>query len=175
MLIEPGEAQWFALRVLPQKEYVAAYLLERQPGVWAFVPTEPRFARRTRYGKGQVEYARPELPGLVIARFEGEPIWYNVMRNNLIVGPLGRDGEAFRLKDMVSFLARVPTGTLVLRDGTQLVNVRGRELRAPTSHKRIISRRKRDDEPEVIEAKGRVARWLDPFVLPKPMPLRAAA
>ncbi len=171
-----GDAQWYALRVHPQKEYTAAYLLERAgEGVWAFVPTESRFGRRTRYSKAQAEYARPEMPGCIIVRFDSDPIWYNVLRNNLVMGPIGGGGFVWRLHDMISFLSRTTTGRLVIQDGTQLVEVNGRLMRAPTSHKRIISRRDRDAEPPVIEAKGRLARWLEPHIMRQRAVLKAAA
>ncbi len=169
-----GDAQWYALSVPVQKEYTAAHLLNRDAGVWAFVPVELKFRRRTRYAKGLAEYANPEMPGCVIVRFDSEPIWYNVRQNNLVNGPLGEAGEIYRLHDMISFLARVPTGRLVIRDGTQLVDVNGRLMRAPTSQRRVISQRGKE-APPVIEAKGRLARWLAPYVQPRYAALKAAA
>lgn len=170
-----GDAQWYALSVVVQKEYTAAHLLERNEGVWAFVPTDSAFRRRTRYSKGRVEYAKPEMPGCIVVRFDSEPIWYNVLDNNLVYGPLGNDGEIRELHDMVSFLARVSPGHLVLRNGTQLVSVNGREMRAPTSHKRVITKRAKGEDIPVVEARGRVARWLERYAIPQRAPLRAAA
>lgn len=148
------DARWYALRVVPQKEYVVARILERRE-VWAYVPTGTYFRRRTRYDKMDTEYARPELPGCIFARFPSSPQWFNVLRNHLILGPIGRNGApwVFDPGELHRYFARVPNGTLMLEPGEPpQVSVRGRLLRAPTTQVRTISKRARG---EVVEPTAR--------------------
>lgn len=148
---ETDEMQWYALRVVPQKEYVVARLLERRDA-WAYVPTVTYFRRRTRYTESGAEYAKPEMPGCIFARFSGEPAWYDVLRNHLILGPIGRNGEPwqFRARELYMYFTRTPNGTLVIKRGEPAqVSVQGRLLRAPTTQVRTISKRKTNDDPVV--------------------------
>lgn len=141
------DACWYALRVVPQKEYVVAHLLERG-SVWAYVPTSTTFRRRTRYSKAGAEYARPEMPGLIFARFDGPPAWYNVLKNHLILGPIGRNGQPwqFEARELFQYFSRVPNGTLVVKRGEPAqIHVEGRLLRAPTTQVKTISKRKLDE------------------------------
>lgn len=144
-----SEAQWYALRVVPQKEYTVAYLLEKR-GAWAYVPTGTKWRRRTRFAKISAEYAHPEMPGMMFVRFPSPPAWFNVLKNHLIIGPIGRGGSPweFRPHDLHKYFARVPNGTLIIEKGEALVYVQGRKLRAPTTQTRYISKRKTG---EVVE------------------------
>lgn len=150
-----NDAQWYALRVVPQKEYTVAHMLERRD-VWAYVPTGTLWRKRTRYAKAGTEYACPERPGLIFARFNSAPAWFDVLKNHLILGPLGRNGSPwqFRARELYSYFSRVPNGTLVIEDGEALVRVNGRSLRAPTTQTRVISKRRQNESP-VIEASRR--------------------
>src|SRR4051812_14753138 len=94
---ERSDTAWFALRVIPQKEYVVARLLERRD-MWAYVPTIAYFRRRTRYTESGAEYAKPEMPGCIFVRIPGEPAWFDLLRNHLILGPIGRNGEPWRFR-----------------------------------------------------------------------------
>lgn len=173
---------WYALRVQPQKEFVVAYLL-RQRGADTYVPTELRARRRNRYVRGTDEMAYPVLPGIVFAGFEGEPPWYEVTRNTLVLGAIGYDGEPWRL-DLVELLwwrARIPDGCLVLhraRDSSRamrLVRIEGRGVyRSPHERPHFISARRRD-KLEVVPPTRRQADWLTPLVMRQPEPVRAAA
>lgn len=139
---------WYALRVVPQKEYVVAHLLERRD-VWAYVPTQTYFRRRTRYTASGTEYAKPEMPGCIFARFPGEPAWFDLLRNHLILGPIGRNGEPwqFRVRELYRYFAHVPNGTLILKRGEPAqVSVNGRLLRAPTTQVKTISKRRSEDD-----------------------------
>ena len=139
--------RWYALRVVPQKEYVVARLLERGE-VWAYVPTMTSFRRRTRYSKAGAEYARPEMPGLIFARFAQDPAWFDVLKNHLILGPIGRNGLPWKFdnRELFQYFSRVPNGTLVIKRGEPpQVNVAGRLLRAPTTQVKTISKRKLDE------------------------------
>jgi hypothetical protein len=146
---QDDDMQWYALRVVPQKEYTVAYLLEKR-GVWAYVPTGMIWRKRTWHAKAKAEYACPERPGMIFARFPSTPAWYNVLKNHLILGPIGRDGAPWRFDpaQLYNYFARVPNGTLVFKDGEQLVHVNGRNLRAPTTQTRIISKRKKEVAPD---------------------------
>lgn len=135
---------WFALRVVPQKEYVVAHLLEKRSEIFAYVPTASHYRRRTRYSKAGAEYAKPEMPGCLFARFPAEPAWYDVLKNHLILGPIGRNGEPwqFHARELFSYFAHTPNGTLILSKGEPpQIFVAGRLLRAPTTQVRNISKR----------------------------------
>ena len=167
---------WYALRVVPQKEYVVANLLERKDGVWAYVPTASHYRRRTRYTKTGAEYAKPEMPGCIFARFQTEPAWYDVLKNHLVLGPIGRNGEPwqFRPAELHTYFARVPNGKLLMHRGEQMVHVAGRLLRAPTTQTRIVSKRKPGEA--VIEPTKQEESILGAYLAHRNgTPLRAAA
>jgi hypothetical protein len=174
---ELDEAQWYALRVVPQKEYTVAWMLERRD-VWAYVPTGTTWRRRTRYAKAGAEYAHPERPGLIFARFTTPPAWYNVLKNHLILGAIGRNGEPwqFRPRELYEYFARVPNGTLVHEDGEAVVKVNGRSLRAPTTQTRFISKHRKGTET-VVEPTRQEAELLTGLLAQNASPqlLRAAA
>lgn len=166
---------WYALRVVPQKEYVVAHMLERGE-VWAYVPTGTYFRRRTSYSKATAEYAHPELPGCIFARLPHDMAWYDILRNHLILGPIGRNGAPWKFleRELFGYFARVPNGTLVLKRGEPAqVNIKGRLLRAPTTQTRIISKRRKDDNP-VIEPTAQEAAALGSMAS-SPQVLLAAA
>ncbi len=164
------DPHWYALRVVPQKEYVVAYLLRRQ-GVRTMVPTETRWRRRTRYQKSKTEFANPEISGCVYAGFDGEPAWYHLMRNSLILGVEGMGGVPYRLdmEKLFEYFSRSLDGCKAL------IHVQGKGvLRPPTTRVRTISKRKKGDD-FVVEATGRKAKFLAQFAFSIPEPTRAAA
>ena len=167
------DPQWYALRVQVQKEYVVASMLERR-GLWAYVPTASAWRRRTRYVKSSAEYAHPEMPGCIFARFPGEPAWFEVLKNHLIIGPLGRNGSPwqFRVAELFDYFARVPNGTLVMDKGEQLVSVAGRLLRAPRTQTRFISKRAKE---AVVEPTRFEREVLGPLAMPARGALMMAA
>lgn len=175
------ERHWYALRVRPQAEYVVSYLLLKA-GVEAFVPTETRFRRRTRYAAQKAEFAYPQIPGLVFAGFPGEPAWYWLLRNQLILGVEGTSREAWRLDFhlLAGFLARTQTGRMVFseEDGERLrmIRVGNRLVRSPTTQVRVVSKKRREAKTEaeaVVQPNAARMKWLEQFRLPQP--LRAAA
>lgn len=177
------ERHWFALRVKPQAEYVVSHLL-LNAGVEAFVPTETRFRRRTRYAAQKAEFAYPQVPGLVFAGFPGEPAWYWLLRNPLVLGVEGTSRTAWRLDFhmIVGFLARTQTGRLELtedKDGGHLrmIRVGGRLLRSPTTQVRVVSKRRSvESEAEaVVEPVGKKARLLAQFRITTPEAVKQAA
>jgi hypothetical protein len=173
---EADDPQWYALRVVPQKEYVVARILERHD-VWAYVPTGTTWRKRTRYARAAAEYAKPELAGCIFARFPSAPAWYDVLRNHLIIAPIGRNGEPwqFRARELFSYFSRVPNGTLVISEGESLVSVAGRLLRAPTTQTRIISKRGKPETGEVVEPTKQEAHALQGLVSAPMRVLLAAA
>lgn len=176
------ERHWYALRVKPQAEYVVSYLLLKA-GVEAFVPTETRYRRRTRYVAQKAEFAYPQIPGLVFAGFPGEPAWYWLLRNPLIIGVEGTSREAWRLDfhRLAGFLARTQTGRMVFteeEDGHKLrmINVGGRILRSPTTQVRVVSKRRREAASEpVVEVSAAKARLLEQFKITRADLVRQAA
>ena len=155
-----------------------AYMLRRQD-VWTFVPTEERFRRRTRYVKSKAGFASPIMPGCVFARFDGEPAWYYLLKNNLIIGVEGTDGIPWELRpgELYSYFARTLDGCMVFDKGLRMIQVPGRGLlRGPRTQVKVVSHKKRsEDETPVVEPKGVKARILSQFKITPPEPVRQAA
>jgi len=171
-----GDPNWYALRVRPQAEYVVAYLL-RQQGVRTFVPTEARFRRRTRYTKSKAGFAHPEIPSCVFAGFDGEPAWYYLLKNRLILGVEGMDGHAWRFDPgkLHEFFGRTHDGCMVFDGGLRMVSVPGLGLlRSPTTQVKVVSKRRRDEDP-VVEPTGRRAKLLERYRAFDPKPMGIAA
>lgn len=169
-------AQWYALRVIPQKEYTVARLLERRD-VWAYVPTGTAWRRRTRYTESKAEYAKPELPGCIFARFSEEPAWYDILRIHMILGAIGHGGVPWRFNvgELFNYFAHTPNGTLVIKAGEPpQVSVQGRLLRAPTTQVRTISKRRQADEDGIVEPTAIEAAILGPLAIPSNAVLMAA-
>lgn len=167
--MEP-DVQWYSLRVHPQKEYVVAYLLRGQ-GVRTFVPTEIRTHKRSSYSKGKAEFAVPVMPGRVFAGFDGPPAWFDLLRNNLIVGAEGHEGVPWRLRidgdgGLFEFWGwRALDGCMVLDRGLQMIHVQGKGLvRSINTRVRTVSKKRRTASP-VVETTGRAADFLSRFVL----------
>lgn len=139
------DPQWYALTVVPQKEYVVGHLLERQ-GIATFIPTEIRTHKRSSYSKGKAEFAVPVIPGVVFAGFPVAPAWYNLMQIDLIRGAIGMDGSPWRLDfvRLLKFFAGVNDGRMVFDEGLRLIHIPGRNpVRALTTRTRTISAKKR--------------------------------
>lgn len=147
------DPHWYVLRVMPQREFVVAYLLRKQ-GMATFIPTEVRTHKRSSYSKGKVEFAVPIIPGCVFAGFPGEPAWYDLLRNDLILGPVGMDGRPWRLDfvRLLRFFASQNDGCMVMDEGLRLIRIPGRTpVRALTTRARTISPRKRKPKDRNIE------------------------
>ncbi len=168
------DPQWFALRVVPQREYVVSYLL-RQQGNATLIPTEVRTHKRSSYSKGKVEFAVPIIPGIVFTGFPTAPAWYDVLRNDLILGPIGMDGKPWRLRiqELMHFFTGVSDGCMVMDDGLRLIHIPGHPpVRALTTRVRTISARKRkpkarlevDGDVPVVAPPKRHADFLSRFV-----------
>lgn len=145
------DPQWFAIRVLVQREYVVAELLRRK-GIATFVPTEIRMLKRASYSKGRAEFAVPIMPGLVFVGFPSAPAWYDVLKNHLIVAPfsLGTDGLPTRLDflKLLQFFSGVHDGCMVRDEqGLRLIQIPGRKpIRPLTTRVRTISARRKAEK-----------------------------
>lgn len=148
------DPQWFALRVMPQQEYVVAYLLRKQ-GCATFTPTEIRSHKRSSYSKGKADFATALIPGLVFAGFPGEPAWFNVLKNTLILGPIGMDGKPWRLDflELLTFFSGINDGCMFIdKDGLRLIHIPGRTpVRALTTRAKTVSARKRAKRPKKVQ------------------------
>jgi hypothetical protein len=143
------DPQWYVLRVLPQKEYWAAELLRKQ-GYVTYVPTEVRAHKRASYSRGKAEFAVPILPGLVFAGFPQDPVWYDVTRNPLLIGPISltSDGEPTRISilRLLEFFSGVPDGCLVREGRLRLIHIPGRSpVRSLDTRVKTISARRREE------------------------------
>jgi len=178
-VVENADPQWYAIRVAVQHEYFVAELLRRQ-GLSTYIPTEVRALKRATYSKGKAEFAIPIMPGLVFVGFPSEPVWYEVLRNHLIVAPfsLGTEGAPTRLNfvELLKFFSHMSDGCMV-RDaaGLRLIHIPGRKpIRPLTTRVKTISARRRterekqertgDDEPTGIAPPRRYADFLSRFV-----------
>lgn len=164
------DPQWYALSVVPQKEYLVGHLLERQ-GLATFIPTEIRTHKRSSYSKGKAEFAVPVIPGVVFVGFPVAPAWYNVLRIDLIRGAIGMDGRPWRLDfvRLLKFFSGVNDGRMVFDDGLRLIHIPGRKpVRALTTRTRTISQRKRKAAASAdavpVEKPHRRADFLSRFV-----------
>lgn len=83
-LVQGGPANWYALRVAPQREDQAEAWL-RLRGVYGFHPVLQRKVHR--FGKVR-SYQRRYLPGYVFARFHGVPLVHEVLACPFILGAL---------------------------------------------------------------------------------------
>lgn len=84
---------WFALRVPPQKEFVAREILRRK-GVATFLPVERVWRRRNKYTKIKELRQFPLMPRYVFTGFPKRvPIWFDVFALPVITGVVGINGE----------------------------------------------------------------------------------
>jgi len=175
------DPQWYAIRVMVQREYVVAEMLRKQ-GLATYIPTEVRGHKRSSYSKGQAEFAVPIMPGLVFVGFPSAPVWYDLLeRNHLIVAPfsLGTEGMPTRLDfvKLLRFFSGVNDGCMFRdEEGLRLIHIPGRKpIRPLTTRVRIISARRKmekakpkraeRDEPVVtVPAPRRYADFLSRFV-----------
>lgn len=103
MLMDYGAAKetaWYALRVTPQREYVAAFHLS-QRGIETFVPTETRWRWANRYArsrKAKREVEFPVMPHYVFAGFAGPVPWLHVFETPFVHSVVGHSGQPWQLK-----------------------------------------------------------------------------
>lgn len=90
-----GAPRWYALTVAPQREAQAEHWLKVR-GVYSFYPVI-RCKSRVR---GVVrDYDRRYLPGLLFARFKGEPLPHEVLACPLITGAICRGDRQWGVLD----------------------------------------------------------------------------
>jgi hypothetical protein len=174
---DEDELHWYALDVMRQKEYVAAYLLQRRFDCMTFVPTATRFRKRSRYVKSEhakLEVAYPALPGAVFCGFASAPPWFHLMQMNLVNGVLSMDGRPRRIDtsgmEWIRYRSRQLDGNLVVERQTitfrgqeversaSLVHIQGRGvLRSPMS----IKAKAAGDRPVVIRPTGERAKIME--------------
>lgn len=133
-----GPRNWYVLVVPAQKEYVAAYLLEKV-GAHVYVPTETRWRRKNRYARTKVEFAFPVAPRYVFAGFAGPVPWHRVFSVSLVKAVIAIGGVPRVIDDaaMARFRARIPNGRLTIE--TVEVRVKGgRTIEKGVRH-RIVS------------------------------------
>lgn len=184
-VFDADDFHWYALDVVRQKEYVAGFLLQRY-GCVTFIPTRMAFQKKTRYAKGKIEVARPDLPGVVFCGFPSEPNWYKLMNMHLVNGVLSVDGKARRIdtasKEWLDYRGRQLDGSLTIetqdmkyrghdvKRSVALVQVQGRGvIRSPLSLKAKAA----IDRPIVITASGERARRLGALLMPQPVRMAA--
>lgn len=147
-----GDSQWFAVRVMVQREYVVAEQLRRR-GMATFIPTEIRGHKRSSYSKGTAEFAVPIMPGLIFVGFPCEPVWYDFMLlTHLIVAPfsLGTEGMPSRLDfvKLLRFFAGVNDGCMVRdKEGLRLIHIPGHApVRSLDTRVKTISARRKAEK-----------------------------
>lgn len=90
---------WYALRVPPQKEFVAAEILRRK-GLATFLPVERLWRRKNKYVKEKVLRTYALMPRHVFTGFSKcEVSWFNVFSLPAIQGVVGRNGTPLQLDE----------------------------------------------------------------------------
>lgn len=86
-----SELWWYALRVPPQKEFVAQTILARY-GVETYVPVRKEWRRRNKYTKTKELRSYPEAPRYVFAGFRpGFRLWFDLFNLPAINGVVGTE------------------------------------------------------------------------------------
>lgn len=84
---------WYALRVPPQKEFVAREILRRK-GLTTFLPVEKRWRKKNKYTKVKELRQFPLAPRYVFTGFpKAAANWFDVSKIPLIQGVVGINGE----------------------------------------------------------------------------------
>jgi transcription antitermination factor NusG len=90
---------WYALRVPPQKEFVAAEILRRK-GLATFLPVERLWRRKNKYVKEKVLRTYALMPRHVFTGFDKRAVsWFNVFELPAIQGVVGRNGTPLKLDE----------------------------------------------------------------------------
>lgn len=88
-----SDLEWYALRVPPQKEFIAQEILTRR-GIVTYCPTDRRWRRRNRYHKTKELVPYTLLPRLVLVGFiPGVPAWFNLFNLPLVQSCIGIGGR----------------------------------------------------------------------------------
>ena len=132
------ELDWYVLVVPAQKEYVAAFLLEKV-GAATYVPTETRWRRKNRYAKTKEEFAFPVAPRYVFAGFAGPVPWHRVFSVSQVKAVIGISGVPQLIDEerMARFRARIPNGRLSIE--TVAVRIKGGRTVEKGVRHRIVS------------------------------------
>jgi transcription antitermination factor NusG len=84
---------WYALRVPPQKEFVAREILKRK-GLTTFLPVEKRWRKRNKYTKVKELRQFPLAPRYIFTGFPKHAAnWFDVFKLPVIQGVVGINGE----------------------------------------------------------------------------------
>lgn len=89
---------WFAIRTLPQREFVAEMLLDKA-GYCVFNPVEMVERRLNRYRKVREARPRPMLTSMLLCGFDDAvPPWFDIFRITPVAGVLGVDGAPIEIR-----------------------------------------------------------------------------
>ncbi|MEL6257566.1 MAG: transcription termination/antitermination NusG family protein [Pseudomonadota bacterium] len=120
-------ASWFAFRVEPQKERLAAQMV-RNGGVFATVPLAQKWRRKNRFQKKRQAVKYPVMSGYILARLEGETLfdmpWRTVFSPHLVKSVVGANDRPLELsaQQVDNFLLKERNG--VFSDATIFKNMR---------------------------------------------------
>lgn len=88
---------WYALRVPPQKEFVAAEILRRK-GLATFLPVERLWRRKNKYVKDKVLRTYALMPRHVFTGFDKRAVsWFDVFSLPAVQGVVGINGRPLLL------------------------------------------------------------------------------
>lgn len=89
---------WFAVRTMPQREFVAETLLDKA-GYCVFNPVEMVERRLNRYRKITEAQPRAMLTSMLLCGFEQSvPPWFTIFQIRPVVGVLGVDGGPIEIR-----------------------------------------------------------------------------
>lgn len=98
MLLRRGhKAEWYVLRVAPQKEFVIERLLWQQ-GLLAYVPARYEWRRVSRFRRTKQQVLRPVLIRYVLVGFRQPARWLDLFHNSAIESVIGFDGSPCRVQ-----------------------------------------------------------------------------
>lgn len=155
-----GELQWFAIRVPPQKEQVAATILQRLNYI-AVTPTEARLRRKTRYDKERREVQYSILPGFVFVAVTDETHVWRLKTFHFVnsIVTLGGTYARFDNQKLEAFLRYNPDTS-----PAYYKYMRTRQEFDIGDKVRILTGAFRDSEMKVSDISGREAIFLVPLL-----------
>lgn len=106
---DPPSVVWYALRVAPQRELVAARIL-RDDGFTTFVPLKHIKTRARQNDPRQRLRAVARVPGYLFVGFPLglDPPWLQLFRVAMVLGVIGQDGRPYPIPPMIMFRHVLP-------------------------------------------------------------------
>jgi len=127
-----GAPRWHILRVEPQQETTARKILGGF-GVDTIVPMAEKMRRVNRYKNAKVAKRYPVLVGYVIAGFDSEPNWFEILSFRFVSGVIGVNGHPAEIKgrsqhELSQYLGNLEKRGVITARPEEAFMVSGREF-----------------------------------------------